>query len=83
VVAASGMVTGGRILLFRTLHKFTWDYRDYSGHQAEGTREATLEGAEEVKIYGKYYPVEAKILEIEGHALRRPATNWFSPENKT
>jgi metallo-beta-lactamase family protein len=25
-----------------------------------------LEGAKEVKIYGKYYPVEAKICEIEG-----------------
>jgi metallo-beta-lactamase family protein len=37
------------------------------GYQAEGTRERKLlEGAKEVKIYGKYYPVEAKICEIEG-----------------
>jgi hypothetical protein len=38
-----------------------------------------FKGAKEVKIYGKYYPVEANILEIEGCQLmqiKRAATGF-------
>jgi metallo-beta-lactamase family protein len=52
------------------------------GYQAEGTRgRKLLEGATEIKIYGKYYPVLSKILEIEGlsvHGDQNDLLNWLS-----
>jgi metallo-beta-lactamase family protein len=37
------------------------------GYQAEGTRgRKLLEGAQDIKIRGKYYEVKANIVEIEG-----------------
>lgn len=83
VIAASGMITGGRIL------SYLEHYIDKPettvlivGYQAEGTRgRKLLEGADEVKIYGKYYPVKAKILEIEGlsaHGDQTDLLNWLS-----
>jgi metallo-beta-lactamase family protein len=57
------MVTGGRILSYLERYiSLPETTVIIVGYQAEGTRE----GAKEVKIYGKYYPVEAKICEIEG-----------------
>ena len=45
-----------------------------------------MEGAKEIKIHGKYYPVEANILEIEGlsaHGDQKDLLNWLSAlENK-
>lgn len=88
VIAASGMVTGGRVLSY--LERYIGLPETtviIVGYQAEGTRgRKLLEGAKEVKIYGKYYPVEAKILEIEGlsaHADQKGLLNWLSElENK-
>ena len=52
------------------------------GYQAEGTRgRKLLEGAKEIKMYGKYYPVEANILSIEGlsaHGDQADLLNWLS-----
>ena len=52
------------------------------GYQAEGTRgRKLLEGAAEIKIYGNYYPVLAKVLEIEGlsaHGDQNDLLNWLS-----
>ena len=83
VIAASGMLTGGRVL--------SWLERYVGlpettviivGYQAEGTRgRKLLEGADEIKIRGKYYPVKATILEILGmsaHGDQKDLLNWLS-----
>ena len=83
VIAASGMVTGGRVLNY--LANYIGQPETtvvIVGYQAEGTRgRKLLEGAKEVKIYGKYYPVLAKIQEIEGlsaHGDQKDLLNWLS-----
>ena len=52
------------------------------GYQAEGTRgRKLLEGAQEIKIYGKYYPVLANIMLIESlsaHGDQKDLLNWLS-----
>lgn len=83
VIAASGMITGGRVLSYFEhyigLPKTTVIM---VGYQAEGTRgRKLLEGAKEIKIYGSYYPVKAKILEIQGlsaHGDQKDLINWLS-----
>jgi metallo-beta-lactamase family protein len=88
VIAASGMVTGGRVLSY--LERYIGLPETtvvIVGYQAEGTRgRKLLEGAKDVKIHGKYYPVLAKILEIEGlsaHGDQKDLLNWLSElENK-
>jgi metallo-beta-lactamase family protein len=83
VIAASGMVTGGRVLSYFEhyigLEKTTVII---VGYQAEGTRgRRLLDGADEIKIYGKYYTVEAKIVQIEGlsaHGDQQDLVNWIS-----
>jgi len=88
VIAASGMITGGRVLSY--LERYIGLPETtviLVGYQAEGTRGRKLrEGATELKIYGKYYPVLAKILEIEGlsaHGDQNDLLNWLSElENK-
>jgi metallo-beta-lactamase family protein len=87
VIAASGMVTGGRILSYLERYIILPETTVIIvGYQAEGTRgRKLLEGAKEVKIYGKYYPVEAKICQIEGlsaHADQKGLLNWLSELEK-
>lgn len=88
VIAASGMVTGGRVLSYLEYYIGLPETTIIIvGFQAEGTRgRKLLEGAKEIKIHGKYYPVEANILEIEGlsaHADQKDLLNWLSElENK-
>lgn len=86
VIAASGMITGGRVLSY--LERYIGLPETtviIVGYQAEGTRgRKLLEGATEIKIYGKYYPVLAKILEIEGlsaHGDQKDLLNWLSALN--
>lgn len=83
VIAASGMATGGRVLSY---------FEHYIGqkettiilvgYQAEGTRgRKLLEGTQEIKIYGRYYPVNANIFQIEGlsaHGDQKDLLNWLS-----
>lgn len=83
VIAASGMVTGGRVLSY--LERYIVDDKNtilIVGFQAEGTRGRKLiEGAKEIKIYGHYYPVNAQIIEIEGlsaHADQEDLLQWLS-----
>lgn len=83
VIAASGMITGGRVLSY--LERYIVKPENtvmLVGYQAEGTRgRKLLEGAQEVKFYGKYYPVEAEIVLVEGlsaHGDQHDLLNWLS-----
>ena len=83
VIAASGMITGGRVLSYLEEYIGLPETTIIMvGYQAEGTRgRKLLEGATEIKIYGKYYPVLAKIFEIEGlsaHGDQNDLLNWLS-----
>lgn len=82
IIAASGMLTGGRVLEY--LKHYIGDSRNtvlIIGFQAEGTRgRALLNKTHEVKIHGKYYPVKANVLEILGlsaHADQAELMNWI------
>ncbi|MES2766980.1 MAG: MBL fold metallo-hydrolase [Bacteroidota bacterium] len=81
VIAASGMLTGGRVLHY--LAHFLKDTRNtilMSGFQAAGTRgRALLEGAQEVKMYGQYHRVRCRIRELttlSGHADQGELIRW-------
>jgi metallo-beta-lactamase family protein len=88
IIAASGMITGGRVLSY--LERYIGLPETtviIIGYQAEGTRgRRLLEGEKEIKIYGKIYQVKATILEIESlsaHADQNGLLNWLSDlENK-
>jgi metallo-beta-lactamase family protein len=83
VIAGSGMVTGGRVL---TYLKQMIDKENTTvllvGYQAEGTRgRQLLEGAYELKFFGKYYPVKAEVHHIESlsaHADQQGLLDWTS-----
>ena len=83
IIAGSGMVTGGRVLTY--LQQLI-DEKSTTvllvGYQAEGTRgRQLLEGANEIKFFGKYYPVKATIKSIESlsaHADQKELLNWVS-----
>lgn len=83
VIAASGMITGGRVLSY--LEKYISKPENtvmLVGYQAEGTRgRKLLEGAGEIKFFGKYYPVEAEVVLVEGlsaHGDQQDLLNWLS-----
>lgn len=83
VIAASGMMTGGRVLSY--LERYITRANTtliIVGYQAEGTRgRKLLEGAKELKIFGKYYEVNANVVEIESlsaHADQKDLLNWLS-----
>ncbi len=83
VIAGSGMVTGGRVLNYLT--EYIEDPTTtvmLAGFQAEGTRgRQLLEGASEVKIYGKYYNVNAEIYNmtaLSAHADQSELIDWLS-----
>jgi len=83
VIAGSGMVTGGRVLTYlKQLMDNTNTTVLLVGYQAEGTRgRLLLEGTHELKIYGKYIPVKAKIHHLESlsaHADQAELIYWAS-----
>ncbi len=82
VIAGSGMVTGGRILTY--LQQLIDNPNTnvlLVGYMAEGTRgRALLEGAQELKIFGKYYSVKASIHHEESlsaHADQKELLEWM------
>lgn len=82
MISASGMATGGRIL--HHLRKRLPDERNtviFVGFQPEGTRGRRLvEGEEEIKIFGAFVPVRAKIERLENlsaHADSREILRWL------
>ena len=83
VISASGMATGGRVL-----HHLKRELPNPSsavtlvGYQAGGTRGARLlNGEEEIKIHGKWYPVRAEIASVPAfsvHADRSELIDWLA-----
>ncbi|GAA4884458.1 MBL fold metallo-hydrolase [Flaviramulus aquimarinus] len=83
IIAGSGMVTGGRVLTYlQQLIDETVTTVLLVGYQAEGTRGRQLQnGAHEIRFFGKYYPVKAKIKHIESlsaHADQSDLLHWMS-----
>lgn len=91
VIAGSGMMTGGRILNY--MEKRAGNSNDsllFVGYQAAGTRgRKLLEGAKEIKVYGKWLPFNMHLEQIEGlsaHGDQNDLIDWLSeikepPEN--
>ncbi|HSJ12423.1 MAG TPA: MBL fold metallo-hydrolase RNA specificity domain-containing protein, partial [Gillisia sp.] len=83
IIAGSGMVTGGRVL---TYLKYAISKPETTlllvGFQAEGTRGRELqEGVHEVKIFGEYLPVKARVVDIQtlsAHADQQELLDWLS-----
>lgn len=82
IIAGSGMVTGGRVL--HHLSARLGDERStvlLVGFQAAGTRGRLLrDGAEEVKMHGRYFPVKCQIEELVGlsaHADQGETLQWL------
>lgn len=83
VLAGSGMLSGGRILSY-LLYELANPRSTVllTGYQAEGTRgRDLLEGRPNLKIQGNYYPVRARIEQLESlsaHADQNGLINWLS-----
>jgi metallo-beta-lactamase family protein len=83
IIAGSGMASGGRVLTYflQYIGKASATIL-LAGYQAEGTRgRALLDGVPEIKLFGKLYPVKAKIMNLEGlssHADQKGLISWLS-----
>jgi metallo-beta-lactamase family protein len=83
VISASGMATGGRVLhhLKRELPNPA-SAVTLVGYQARGTRGARLlNGEEEIKIHGEWWPVRAEIASVPAfsvHADRSELIDWLA-----
>lgn len=82
IISSSGMATGGRIL--HHLKRRISDHRNtvlFIGFQAEGTKGRFLvDGATEIKIHKKFYPVRAKIEYLDAlscHADYAEMLDWL------
>ncbi len=82
IIAGSGMVTGGRVLTY--LQQLIDEVSTtvlLVGYQAEGTRgRQLLDGTHEIKFFGKYYPVKARVAHLESlsaHADQNDLMHWM------
>jgi metallo-beta-lactamase family protein len=82
IIASSGMMNGGRILhyLAKQLENPGATFI-LPGYQAVGTRGYQLaQGAEEIKLHGKYFKVKAKVEHIHtmsSHADQKELIQWM------
>ena len=83
IIAGSGMVSGGRVLSY--LQEYVSKPETtvlFVGYQSEGTRGKRMQsGSHEIKIYGKYYEVNARIETIHGlsaHGDQKDLLDWLS-----
>jgi len=88
IIAASGMLTGGRVLHY--LAHFLKDTRNtilLAGFQAAGTRgRSLLDGAQEIKMHGSYHKVHCSICELttlSGHADQAELVRWVGDIKNT
>jgi metallo-beta-lactamase family protein len=83
VVAGSGMLTGGRMLIYLS-HALADPNATVllTGYQSEGTRGRDLwEGKQQIKFYGDYHEVRCRVAMLEGlsgHADRDELSTWTS-----
>lgn len=82
VIAGAGMATGGRVV--HHLERFLPDPKNsvvMVGYQAVGTRgRALIDGADALKIHGRYVKVRAEIGDLTGfsvHADRSELLDWI------
>ncbi|MFZ6011139.1 MAG: MBL fold metallo-hydrolase RNA specificity domain-containing protein, partial [Bacteroidota bacterium] len=87
IIAGSGMATGGRILTY--FERYLNDKAAtilLVGYQAEGTRgRQLLDGAREIKLRGKFFKVNASVINVEGlsaHADQTELIHWMSGFSK-
>lgn len=83
IIAGSGMITGGRVLNYlQTYIEQSQHTVLLVGYQGEGTRGRQLqEGAHELKIHGKYYPVKSRVEILQGlsaHGDQAELLGWIS-----
>lgn len=83
VIAGSGMCTAGRIKHHLVKHINRAESTVlFVGYQAVGTLgRRILDGDDEVRILGQYYPVKARVAQISGfsaHADRDELMKWLS-----
>ncbi len=82
IISASGMATGGRVLHhLKAMAPNPKHAIVFPGFQVAGTRGAKLiQGAGEVKIFGEYVAVKARVHHLEGfsgHADARELMRWL------
>ena len=82
IIAGSGMATGGRVLTYFQFYLSNPAATILlAGYQAEGTRgRKMLDGATEVKLYGKFYALKAKVELLDGlsaHADQAELIRWM------
>jgi metallo-beta-lactamase family protein len=83
VIAGSGMMNGGRVLLYLQDHLPNPNSTVMiTGYQAEGTRGRQLQnGMREIKIHGQFYKVNCHIEDIKtmsSHADQDGLLDWLS-----
>lgn len=87
IISASGMATGGRVV--HHLQQLLPDPKNtimLVGFQAAGTRGRALEeGQPQLKMYGQWIPVNAKVVKVESFSVHADASElvtWLAPINK-
>lgn len=77
IISSSGMATGGRVV--HHLQHMLPDPRNcvvFPGYQAVGTRGRRLvDGASEIKMFGRYVPVRAEIVHDESFSVHADASD--------